>query len=192
MKVRVIVATLFLGTVPAFAGYQVLQDENGNTVNVTGNALNVTGAFNVSGSTVNVGNFPAVQSVNDNGGSLTVDGAVDVNNFPAVQAVSDNGGSLTVDGSVTNTPQSNNTASVTNASVGSGVAVTLAASNASRLKLIVHNETGTLYVKLGTGASSTSYSYRLTANDRIEVEQYTGDVTAIKASGTTAVLVTEY
>jgi type 1 fimbria pilin len=168
MKVRVIVATLFLGTVPAFAGYQVLQDENGNTVNVTGNALNVTGAFNVSGSTVNVGNFPAVQSVNDNGGSLTVDG------------------------SVTNTPQSNNTASVTNASVGSGVAVTLAASNASRLKLIVHNETGTLYVKLGTGASSTSYSYRLTANDRIEVEQYTGDVTAIKASGTTAVLVTEY
>lgn len=39
-------------------------------------------------------------SVDDNGGSLTVDGAVSVSNFPAVQPVSDNGGSLTVDGTV--------------------------------------------------------------------------------------------
>lgn len=36
-------------------------------------------------------------SVDDNGGSLTVDGSVAVSNFPAVQPVSDNGGSLTVD-----------------------------------------------------------------------------------------------
>lgn len=46
-------------------------------------------------------------SVDDNGGSLTVDGSVSVSNFPAVQPVSDNGGSLTVDGavSVSNHPQ---------------------------------------------------------------------------------------
>jgi hypothetical protein len=38
---------------------------------------------------------PAV--VTDGGGSLTVDGTVNVGNFPAVQSVDDNGGSLTVD-----------------------------------------------------------------------------------------------
>lgn len=36
---------------------------------------------------VAVSNFPAVQPVNDNGGSLTVDGTVAVSNFPATQAV---------------------------------------------------------------------------------------------------------
>lgn len=40
---------------------------------------------------VEVGNFPAVQPVSDNGGSLTVDGTI---------AVTDGGGSLTVDGLV--------------------------------------------------------------------------------------------
>lgn len=39
-------------------------------------------------------------SVDDNGGSLTVDGTVNVGNFPTVQPVSDNGSSLTVDGTV--------------------------------------------------------------------------------------------
>lgn len=38
-----------------------------------------------------------VVPVNDNGGSLTVDGTVAVSNFPAAQPVTDNGGSLTID-----------------------------------------------------------------------------------------------
>jgi hypothetical protein len=61
---------------------------------------------------VSVTNFPAVQPVSDNNGSLTVDGQVSVSNFPATQPVSgsvsvsnfpvsqpvtDAGGSLTVD-----------------------------------------------------------------------------------------------
>lgn len=74
---------------------------------------------------LSVGNFPSVYPVNDNGGSLTVDGtlavtqggaflvviddggasitvdgAVSVSNFPSVYPVNDNGGSLTVDGAV--------------------------------------------------------------------------------------------
>jgi hypothetical protein len=74
---------------------------------------------------LSVGNFPTVYPVNDNGGSLTVDGtvavtqggafvvvvddgggsitvdgAVSVSNFPSVYPVNDNGGSLTVDGTV--------------------------------------------------------------------------------------------
>ena len=57
------------------------------------------GSLTVDGS-VSVSNFPAVQSVDDNGGSLTVDGTVSVDNFPATQTVDDGGGSLTVDGSV--------------------------------------------------------------------------------------------
>lgn len=82
------------------------------------------------------------------------------------------------------------TATVTNISVG-GSSVTLSASNAAKTKVIVHNETGTLFVKLGSAASSTSYSYRLTANTLLEITDYTGIVTAIKATGNTPVLVTE-
>lgn len=37
--------------------------------------------------TTSVSNFPAVQPVNDNGGSLTVDGSVSVSNFPSTQNV---------------------------------------------------------------------------------------------------------
>lgn len=76
------------------------------------------GSMTVDG-TVSVANFPAAQPVTDNGGtlsvddgggSLTVDGAVSVSgtvgvgNWPAAQPVTDNGGSLTVDdggGSIT-------------------------------------------------------------------------------------------
>lgn len=41
-----------------------------------------------TGGNVTVTNFPAVQPVSDNGGSLTVDGSVSISNFPATQPVS--------------------------------------------------------------------------------------------------------
>jgi hypothetical protein len=134
---------------------------------------------------VNVNNFPASQ---------TVSGSVSVSNFPAAQPVTDNGGSLTVDGSVSvsNFPgQSVNTATVAAVSVTAASAATLASSNVSRVKLIVVNETGTLFVKLGTSASLALYSYKLTQGATLEIEQYSGVVTAIKQSGTSNVLVTE-
>lgn len=215
---KLILALGLLLPVSSFAAYQVLQDEDGNTVSVTGNALNVSGNFDVNGSTLSVNVIGTVPvsgpltdtelratpvpvsgtvsvsepvSVDDNGGSLTVDGSVSVSNFPTVQPVDDNGGSLTVDGSVTAVPEKNATATVTSVSVSPTVA-TLASANSARIKLIIHNVTGTLYVKLGTGASSSDFSYRLTANDRVEIEQYTGAVTGTKGSGTSAALVTEY
>lgn len=154
-------------------------------------------------SPVSVDNFPATQPVS---------GTVAVSNFPATQpvsatdldirnlsaaqdtvAVTDGGGSVTVDGTiaVSNFPGgSSATASVANVSVGVS-STTLAASNASRKLLIIYNETGTLFVKYGTAASASSYTLRLTANTQATVSQYTGDVTAIKLSGTTPVLVTE-
>lgn len=134
---------------------------------------------------VNVNNFPATQPVS---------GTVSVGNFPAVQSVDDNGGSLTIDGTVavSNFPgQSVSTAVVTNVSVGAGAAVTLSNSNAARVKLIAFNETGTLYVKLGSSASNSSYSYKITGGATLEITQYSGIVTAIKQTGTSAVLVTE-
>lgn len=152
---------------------------------------------------ISVDNFPATQPVS---------GTVAVSNFPATQpvsatdldirdlnsatdsvAVTDGGGSVTIDGTVavSNFPGgSSATANVTNVSVGASSTL-LIASNASRKFVLLHNEAGTLFVKYGSGASSTSYSLRLTANTSATISQYTGDVYAIKASGTSAVLVTE-
>lgn len=81
-------------------------------------------------------------------------------------------------------------ATVTRVAVSTTVA-TLSASNAAKTKVIVHNETGTLYVKLGTAATSTDYSYRLTAQTTLEIEGYTGIVTGIKQTGATDAQVTE-
>lgn len=97
---------------------------------------------------------------------------------------------VSISGTVATTVGSTTLATVTNVSVGI-VALTLSASNAAKSKMIVYNETGTLFVKLGAGASATSYSYRLTANTLVEFSGYAGIVTAIKQSGTTPVLVTE-
>jgi hypothetical protein len=128
---------------------------------------------------VNVNNFPATQ---------TVTGTVSVGNFPATQDVNVVN---TPTVSVNNFPGSSVTAAtVTNISVGTS-SLTLAALNSARVKLIVHNEAGTLFVKLGTSASNSSYTYRLTASATLEIGQYAGIVTAVKASGTSAVLVTE-
>lgn len=81
-------------------------------------------------------------------------------------------------------------ATVTNVSVGT-TSTTISASNVGKTKVVIYNEAGTLFVKLGTTASSVSYSYRLTANTTLELTGYYGRIDAIKASGTTAVLVTE-
>lgn len=81
-------------------------------------------------------------------------------------------------------------ATVTSVAVSTTVA-TLSASNAAKTRVIVYNEAGTLFVKLGSGATSASYTYRLTANSSLEIEGYYGIVTAIKQTGSSAALVTE-
>lgn len=82
------------------------------------------------------------------------------------------------------------TTTVSRISVGTST-VTLAASNANRRGLVIHNETGTLFVKLGSGASDTDYTYRLVANTTVECLVSSDIVTARKASGTTPVQVSE-
>lgn len=82
-------------------------------------------------------------------------------------------------------------ATVTPLTVGNGVAVTLLSEASSRSRAFVWNETGTLYVKFGLGATDSSYTWRLTGNTGLEIVEYRGVVTAIKGSGTTSVLVTD-
>jgi len=139
-----------------------------------------------------VTNFPATQPVS---------GTVAVSNFPATQPVS---GTVTATGPLTDaelraTPvpvsgnfgsQSVSSATVTNTAT-SASSVTLAASNAARVKLVIQTDSGTTFVKLGTAASLSSYTYRLSANTTLEITQYTGAVTCIRNSGTGFVLVTE-
>lgn len=77
-------------------GGSVSVDDGGSSLTVDGSVsitgtptviANVgTGTQPVSGS-VSVSNFPSVQAINDNGGSLTVDGTVAVSNFPSTQTV---------------------------------------------------------------------------------------------------------
>lgn len=97
---------------------------------------------------------------------------------------------ISIPGTVSTIAGATGVATVSNVSVGTSV-VTLSAANASKTRVLIHNEVGTLFVKLGTGASSTSYSLRLTANAFGEIVGYSGIITAIKATGTTPVLVTE-
>jgi hypothetical protein len=79
---------------------------DGNVANVVDGRLQVSAiGGGGGGGLVTQGTIPWViqepLSVDDNGGSLTVDGTVAVSNFPASQTVDDGGGSLTVDGTVT-------------------------------------------------------------------------------------------
>lgn len=70
---------------------------------------------------------------------------------------------------------------------------TLKVANAARKGLTVYNESAAvLYVKLGTGAAATDYTYAMPASGYYEVPYgYTGAVTGILASGTGNAQVTE-
>lgn len=74
-------------------------------------------------------------------------------------------------------------------------AVTLAASQVLRVGLIVYNDsTSDMYIKFGSSASSTDFSYFVLAGTTFEAlngVSYTGIVTGIWVSATGAAQVTE-
>ena len=100
-----------------------------------------------------------------------------------------------VSGSVTANPGTVSTASVPAQVAGSATSVTLLASNGSRKGAIfVNDSTAILYVKFGTTASTTSYTYKLAAGDTLEIPTrpvYTGRIDGIWASATGAAAITE-
>ena len=71
---------------------------------------------------------------------------------------------------------------------------TLDAANASRRGIIIYNsDNKPLYVKLGTAATTTDYSFQIASGGYWEAPRpiYTGAITACWASGTGTVRVTE-
>jgi hypothetical protein len=88
-------------------------------------------------------------------------------------------------------PKSSATATITRVAT-SIAATTLKVANNARIKLVVATEAGITYVKLGSAATTTDYSYYLPARSVLEIGDYTGIVTAIRASGSDNVQVTEY
>lgn len=81
------------------------------------------------------------------------------------------------------------TATLSNVTM-TGSSVTLAASNTDRKGLYIFNDSGvTVYVKLGTTASSTSFTVKMSDQDYYELPSpiYTGIVTVLGASGSVRV-----
>ena len=115
---------------------------------------------------------------------VPVSGTVSVNEPVTVD------GAVSITGTVSTIPGATNVATVTNVSVGPSV-VTLSTANA-KTGIGIYNETGTLFVKFAAGASSVSYTKRMTASEWFWYTGHSGIVTAIKASGTTPVHVTEF
>lgn len=128
--------------------------------------------------------------------------ASQANPFTSAVPVSDNGGSITVDGTVaatqsgtwsvaTATYSSSAVSSVTSAATNT----VLLASNASRRQAVLYNDCDkAVYVKLGTTASNTSFSYRLQPNQTLELPTpvYTGAIDGIwDSSPTGSMRVTE-
>lgn len=75
-------------------------------------------------------------------------------------------------------------------------ATTIAAANPDRRGLIIFNEGGSqdLYVKYGTGATTTSYAFKIVKSGgywEMPEPIYVGAVSAVVSSGSTAIQVTE-
>ncbi len=74
----------------------------------------------------------------------------------------------------------------------STTAATLLASNASRKEAVIVNESAAvLYVKFGTAASATDYTYQVAAGLQVIEDKYTGLISGALASGSGTAQVTE-
>jgi hypothetical protein len=142
-----------------------------------------------------------------------ISGSVDVSNFPLTYPVTGPltdaelrdsavpvSGTVTADqgtspwvisGTVATVPGSIGIATVSRIAVTNTGAVTLSLSNAAKTQVVIYNESGTLFVKYGTGASLTDNTYVLPPNSTVEVNGYYGLITARKASGNSFVDITE-
>ncbi len=133
------------------------------------------------------------------GGSTTVDqGAAGASPWLVTGAVTQ-GGTWTVQpGNTANTTawlvkQVRSTTPAQTSVAGSASSVSLLASNASRLGATIFNDSSAiLYLKLGTTASTTSYTAQLASNAYYEVPfNYTGAIDGIWASATGNARITE-
>lgn len=96
-------------------------------------------------------------------------------------------------GTVTVSPTLSGTATAANVPASATV-VTLLAANGSRNGAAAYNDSSAiLYLKLGSGASATSFTVAMAAGSYYEVPaNYTGIITGLWASATGAARVTEF
>lgn len=81
---------------------------------------------------------------------------------------------------------------VTVVPVTPAAAVTLLQPNSKRVRATLYHDASTvLYIKLGSGASSANFTYKLVNPGGQEIQDWWGVVTAIKGSGNSNVIVTE-
>ena len=87
--------------------------------------------------------------------------------------------------------KSGNTSNTT--SIASNIAsIQLLAANSSRKKAVIVNDgSNTLYVKEGTAASVTSYAYKLSPEDSVIIDDYTGIIHGIWDVATGSARITE-
>lgn len=130
------------------------------------NEVIVDNVVDVTGSSVSVSNFPATQPV-----SGTV--AVTQSTSPWV-----------VSGTVSTTFASASTSSVVQKSVTtSNTNLLLADPNTKKVIIFVGTTTAQCRIKLGTTASSTSFSYSIGQNTTLEITGWAGNIDAIMSAG---------
>jgi hypothetical protein len=178
--------------------WQATQPVSGSVaVSSVGGSVAVTGTFwqatqPVSGS-VSVSNFPATQAVTGTfwqatqpvsiAGSVAVTGPLTDTQLRATP--------VPVSGTVTTTPVTSNSATVAQVT-STGSNQTILAANSNRKKAILMFETGIWSVKFGATASTTSLTYKVSANNTtIEVDTWTGIIDAICTTAGKLVDVTE-
>lgn len=141
-------------------------------------ALELVGIKGTDGAAIAGASNPLPTRISDGTDSVlvTAAGALVVDGSGVTQPVS---------GTVTANPTFPATATLANVT-GNGTSQTIQAANTNRRNLMVFNDSGVVaYVKLGSAASSTSFTVKLQDQDFYELPQpiYTGIVTANWASG---------
>ena len=98
-----------------------------------------------------------------------------------------------ISNSAVNTREAGNTTATLSNVSGATSSTTVLASNANRKGATIYNDSGsTLYLKLGSSASSTSFTTKMLTDDYYEVPaNYTGIITGIWDTATGAARVTE-
>ena len=188
----------------SIVGQPIAVTDNGGSITVDGTVTAaVTGTVNLDrgNSSVNplfvTGSFAAVVTGTvglDRGDSfanpLFVTASVGITNFPAVQTVT---GSVGITNTVKTSEEILTSASGTYTPANAST-VTVAASNPNRRNVVMYNNSNkAVYVKFGTGASSTDFTVKIFADDKWDVNtRYSGVITAQWTSaGTSGIFITE-
>ncbi len=148
---------------------------------------------NLAAGTNNIGDvdvlsLPALPAGTNAIGKLAANSGVDIGDVTLNNTL----GAGTSDASTIRTTESTGATSVLANVSGSASSVTLVASNTDRRKVVMYNDsTADCYVKYGSAATSTSFTWLMAAGSHIEEMHYNGIITGIWTSATGSMRITE-